>query len=452
MTEHSGGQQPPHDDASTQPVGQQPSAYPVGSEPLGSTEVLTLGQPGDVFPAESPAGSSGRRRGVAIGAGVLASPCSVAAPPSRRASSSGGGAQPDEAVPASAVAFFAVDFDPSAGPEDRRPALRPQVPQRRREDRLRTTTCARRSSTRMKDDGDRQGRLGHGRRAVAGRPGRPGRAPAAQDGDDPGVVVVLAVKDAAKAKAGLAKVSDGKAACEVEGDFAVCAEDAAVAKKAVADAKAQPAVGVEELQPTTMDALGDKGIAHAWVDLAGVQAGRPDLGRACSSALAGADLTGRVAVALRFDGPHLELAGRSFGMKVPAASGTVSMATCLPDSLAAIGLSGADQSFLDAFAGARKAADQAARRQRPGRRPARGVRAADRHRRSRTTSPRRWATGSAWCSAASTRACPRSARVSAATVARSTRSSTRPVTWAGSTLGKADAGVGHRAGVHPGLR
>jgi hypothetical protein len=203
VSEPSGGHQPPHDDASTQPVGQQPSAHPVGSEPLGSTEVLTLGQPGDVFPAESPAASSGRRRGVAIGAGVLAVALLGGGVAFAASKLSGGGAQPDEAVPASAVAYFSVDFDPSAGQKVDALRFARKFPSAGAkigsDDDLRKALF-----DSIKGDGDLKGDWATDVEPWLGDRAGLAVLPAAQDGDDPGVVVVLAVKDATKAKAGLA--------------------------------------------------------------------------------------------------------------------------------------------------------------------------------------------------------------------------------------------------------
>ncbi|WP_426566642.1 DUF3352 domain-containing protein [Angustibacter sp. McL0619] len=353
MTEPSGGQTPPHDDAPTQPVGQPPSDHPMASLPMGSTEVLTLGEPGSAAYDIVPASTAGRRRGVAIGAGVLAVALLGGAAAFAASKLSGGGPQPDEAVPASAVAYFGVDFDPSSG--QKIDALRfarkfPTAGEKiGKDDDLRKALF-----DSLKDDGGVKGDWATDVAPWLGQRAAIAVLPAAQDGDDPGVVVVLAVKDAAKAKAGLAKVSDGKAACEVDGDFAVCAQDAAVAKKAVADAKDSPLSGAKNYAHD-QDALGDQGIVHGWVDLAAAKQAVPTSG-GVQSALNGAELTGRVAVALRFDGPHLELAGRTFGTKLPTAAGKVSMAELPADSLAAISFTGADKSVRQAFEGARKAA------------------------------------------------------------------------------------------------
>src|SRR5689334_5001292 len=131
MTQPPDGAQPPHDPSqdgwqpptAPQPVPlDQPSSQPAGpaaGQPFGSPEVLDVGGASTVVP---PSGSvsgqgsgSGTRRGLVIGAGVLAVALVGGGVAVAASKLGGGGAQPDEAVPASAVAFFGVDLDPSSG-------------------------------------------------------------------------------------------------------------------------------------------------------------------------------------------------------------------------------------------------------------------------------------------------------------------------------------------------
>ncbi len=353
MTQPWGGVEPPSD-SSTQP---QPATEPVWSQQAyGSTEVLDA--TGD--PAAAAAGAparGGRRRGLMIGAGVLAV-AAVGAGVALAASQLGdGGAQPEEAVPASAVAFVAVDLDPSAG---------------QKLDALRFTRKFPGAASRIGSDDDLRRALfealkqddaltGDWATDVAPWLGqRAGLAvlPPKASGEDPGVVVLLAVTDQAKAKTGLAKVAGSDVSCDVTPDFAVCADDAAVARQAVADAAKSPLSKVKRYTDD-VDALGDRGIARGWLDFAGLKDAVPasggiDLG----SALGGTELTGRGAFALRFDGPNLALTGQVVGVAPPKVSGSVGADDLPADTLAVYGFSGGDTLAGYAYDELRKVADQ----------------------------------------------------------------------------------------------
>ncbi|GAA4353164.1 DUF3352 domain-containing protein [Angustibacter luteus] len=346
MTQPPSGATPPRDDHD------QTASQPWAPQPYAGGEVLDASQGAD----GGPESSSGRRRGVLIGAGVLVVALLGAGAAFAAAKLGGGGAQPDEAVPASAVAFVAVDLDPSSGQKiDALRFLRKfpkAADQIGKDDDLRKALF-----DSLKDDGTVTGDWATDVEPWLGDRAGVAVLPPVQDGDDPGVVVVLAVKDQGKAKAGLAKVAGGDASCEVTADFAVCAEEAATAKKAVADAERSP-LSESKNYASDVDAVGDTGIVHAWVDVAAAQAVVPTTG-GVDSTLSGLDASGRVAVALRFDGPHLELAGKTVGAKLPAKAGSVSMADLPASSLAAVGVSGADESVRAAYDRLRKAAEQA---------------------------------------------------------------------------------------------
>jgi hypothetical protein len=353
MTQPPSGVQPPRDDHGQHDDGppNQPATQPWAPQPYAGAEVLDAGQGADPGPATS----GGRRRGVLIGAGVLVVALLGAGAAFAAAKLGGGGAQPDEAVPSSAVAFLAVDLDPSSGQKiDALRFLRKfpkAADQIGKDDDLRKALF-----DSLKDDGSVKGDWATDVEPWLGDRAGVAVLPPLQDGDDPGVVVVLAVKDQAKAKAGLAKVSGSDASCEVTADFAVCAKEAATAKKAVADAERSP-LSASKNYSSDVDSVGDTGIVHAWVDIAAAQAVVPTTG-GMDSTLTGLDASGRVAVALRFDGPHLELAGKTVGTKLPAKAGSVSMDDLPAGSLAAVGVSGADQSVRDGYDRVRKAAEQ----------------------------------------------------------------------------------------------
>ncbi|HEX3004673.1 MAG TPA: DUF3352 domain-containing protein [Angustibacter sp.] len=314
-------------------------------------------QPGpgaDVLAVEPSAPVRGRRRGVLIGASVLAVALVGGGAALAASKLGGGGAQPDEAVPASAVGFVAVDLDPSAGQKVDFLRFARKFPDARKaigsDDDVRKALFES-----LKKDGRLQGDWS---RDVAPWLGdRAGFAvlPPKADGEDPGALVVLAVTDAGKAKAGIAKVSEGQATCEFPDGWAVCSDDAAVVSKAVKDAADKPLSQAKDYT-ADVEALGERGVARAWFDLGKLQEAIPTSGQV-TAALSSAKLTGRTAFALRFDGPTLELAGHATGTQLPKLSGSAGVDDLPADSVAVYGFSGADRLVDYAYAQVRKAAE-----------------------------------------------------------------------------------------------
>ncbi|MGL5858243.1 MAG: DUF3352 domain-containing protein [Angustibacter sp.] len=331
-----GGQQPAYGHPShPQPAAASGSGYPQDDQPP-SYEVL---------PATAARSTSGgRRRGALIGGGVLAVAVIGGGAALAASQLTGGGAQPDEAVPASAVAYFALDADPSSGQKvdylrfrDKFPALKD-----------------------AEDPGklifDRLKKIGSltGDYATDVKPWLGDRAglavlPPAQSGEDPKPMVVLSIKDRDQAEAGIQKITKGDGACELTEDFAVCGADATTAKQAVQDAENASLADAANYSDD-MSALGDQGIARAWVDLARLRTALPSgLGGGVSAASID-QLKGRVAVTLRFDGPTLEMAGSTSG--VPGDStvgGPVDVGSLPSDAVAAVSLGVADGGVKKAY-------------------------------------------------------------------------------------------------------
>ena len=323
----------------TQPSSDQPAQEQVGA---------------DVLTAEPRPSGRGRRRGVIIGASVLAVALVGGGAAVAASKLGGGGAQPDEAVPASAVAFVSVDLDPSSGQKIDFLRFARKFPDAAKaigkdDDVRKALFETLKKDGQLKGDWDKDVAPWLGDRA--------GLAvlPPAADGEDPGAVAVLAVTDADKAKAGLATVSDGKASCEVTDGWAVCSDDAAVVKKAVKDAAANPLSDAKQYSED-VDALGERGVARAWFDLGKLQEAIPTSGPQLS-ALSSAGVKGRAMFALRFDGPNLELAGQAVGTGTPKLTGSAGVDDLPADSVAVVGYSGADKLVDYAWAQARKAAD-----------------------------------------------------------------------------------------------
>lgn len=301
----------------------------------------------DVGPSTS---HRGRRRGLVVGAVVAVALLGggIAYGVGRL---SGGGAHPDERVPASALALVSVDLDPSAGQKVDALRFVRKFPQLRSRvgggDDLRKAVF-----DAISDSADLSGSwkdvepwLGS-RAALA-------VLPAADELDDPETVAVLAVTDEGKAKASLPTVVPD-ASCQVADGFAVCARQAGVAAKAVRDA-ASRSLADDATYAKDVRELGDQGILSAWVDLGRVKDAAPDLlsglgGVKGSLATAGsADLKGRYVAAVRFDGPHLELAGRVQGAGLPALHGSADAGSLPADTLATLAIGDAGRAVQSAW-------------------------------------------------------------------------------------------------------
>lgn len=310
---------------------------------------------GDVLVTAAPPAAGGRRRGLLIASAVAAVALVGGGAAVAASKLGGGGAQPDQMVPASAVAFVAVDLDPSSGQKIDFLRFARKFPNAAdaigKDDDVRKAMFET-----LKKQGDLQGDWATDVAPWLGDRAGFAVLPPAADGEDPGTLVVLAVKDAAKAKAGLAKVSNGQAKCDFSDGWALCSADAAVAKKALSDASAKPLSGAKDYSGDVA-ALGERGIARAWFDLAKLQEAVPTSGGQLSAAVASTQLTGRATFALRFDGPNLELAGQAVGTQLPQLKGAAGVDDLPADTVAVYGFSGADRLITYAYAQVRKAAE-----------------------------------------------------------------------------------------------
>jgi hypothetical protein len=272
----------------------------------------------------------------------------------------GGGPQPESVLPADTIAFAKVDLNPSGAQKVaavrfalRFPGTKGKVTE--------SSDLRQVAFEKLQEDGEFKDLdyatdvapwLGD-RFATAMLPGAGAK-------DKPIAVLVLSVTDEDKARASLPQLT-GKsdAACGVRDGFAVCSED-----------KTTVSVLTEADQGTTladspgfasdMGALGEDGVAAAWVDLEKV-------GDAATEARGALGLPGlplgevprggRLAVALRFAGPHLELAGRVTDMPLawPAKRGGGNGVADLPSgTLAAFGLDGAGEQVTSSWASSKE--------------------------------------------------------------------------------------------------
>ncbi len=310
---------------------------------------------------EMPAPKQGRVRTVALVAGLVAIVGGTAVVGGGWLAFSrlnGGGPQPESVLPADTVAFLKFDLNPSAGQKVAavRFALRfPDAKGKVTE----TSDLRKVAFDQVKDDAklkdidyaaDVAPWLGE-RFAV-------GLLPGASSKDKPIPVAVLAVTDEDKAAEALPRITgSGKTTCGVRDGFAVCSEDKTVVTLLT---EAEQGTMLEESPQfaADMSALGEDGVAAAWVDLkrVGELAETARVGTGLLGApLPDAPRGGRLAVALRFAGPHLELAGRVTDMPMAwpekGASGT-GVPELPAGTLAAFGLTGAGDQVKAGWAAA----------------------------------------------------------------------------------------------------
>lgn len=355
----------PHDERpSSEGVTPPPPGTPLAPGAFGASPTTDAYAPtGDVLASEPPRRS--RTKAVVIGVVavlvvVLAGGAAIAA-----RLLSGGGAQPETALPASAMMFAKIDLDPSAGQKidafrflNKFPAVKDKA--NADEDLIKQLVDAAHKDGQLKGiDYDRDIKPWLGKRAAVAV------LPPTGSSTDPVPVVAIQITDPAAARAGLdklAKADGGDGGGFVVGqDYAVLAETQEIAKSA-ADAAAKAPLSEDKGFAADMKALGDTGIATGWVDLARFK----ELVKAAGAADATTDavskaatdkaleqLKGRMAMALRFDGGDaVELAGSyAGGAAVPGTSGTTAHHIAeLPEStVAAVSIDHADAFVGRAF-------------------------------------------------------------------------------------------------------
>ncbi len=316
-------------------------------------EVVELGGSSDV-PAQQP--GRGRRRSLVAGGGLLAVLLVGGGVTYAVGAVGGGGATPEEAIPSSAFAVVKIDLDPSAGQKVGALRFARKFPDAERQ--LGSSDDPRQALFEaLAKDGQLTGDWKTDVEPWLGKRGAIAVVPGATAEADPVPVVVLSVTDADKARAGLTKVTSGQAQCSVSDDFAVCAQDAAAAKAAVTAAE-KSSIADDKTFGGDVSALGGEGIATAWVDLAKAKSAVPAIESALRSSAAGsvgssglqaAQLKGRYAMSLRFDGDDLELAGRVEGADAPKITGTSGVGELPADTVVAAGTAGADQLVATAW-------------------------------------------------------------------------------------------------------
>ena len=261
----------------------------------------------------------------------------------------GGGPQPESVLPADTVAFVKFDMNPSAGQKVAavRFALRfPEAKGKVTE----TSDLRKVAFEKLQEDGEFKD-LDYATEVAPwlGERFAVGVLPGAGAKEEPIAVMVLAVTDEDKARASLPRLT-GKSdtACGVRDGFAICSEDKTTVT-VLTEAEQSTSLADSRQFASDMEALGEDGVAAAWVDLKQVSS-LADEARIATGLLGApvpdAPAGGRLAVALRFAGPHLELAGRVTDMPLswPEKRGGGTGVGDLPSgTLAAFGLDSAGE-------------------------------------------------------------------------------------------------------------
>ena len=283
---------------------------------------------------------------------------------------SGGGAQPEDALPAGAVAFAKVDLDPPAGQKidgfrflRKFPELRDRIPLDGDVREVLFEAFADEAGWQDIDfDADVDPWLGD-RLGIAGYPA---------DGPDrttsPGVVA-LQVTDAGAAEEGLRRLvaasqdgvgGSGSVGFVVAGDYALLAESQELAETYARKA-AEKSLGEDERYAADLAEIGD-GVAAVWVDNAAASRSGNLLDPTSFLGLRGPDglgaQAGRTTMVARFDGPDVFEVVGSVTDVGPAGWAThpVSGLGDLPEStVLAIGLADGDELAPRIVAAARKA-------------------------------------------------------------------------------------------------
>ena len=358
---HRGGGAPPPPPGYGPPAQGQPAPPPgYGQQPAYGPPVYGQGQP-STYPQQGqwgqgampPQKKGGAGKWVAIGAaGVIGVGMLGGGALFAFSKFNGSGPQPESALPSTAVAFAKVDLDPSA--DQKVDAFRF----------ARKFPGAQDPLSGMDEDGDMRKEIFEAVQDEGGLEGvdyeadiepwlgqRFGFAavPGEEEGGEPEALLAFASTDEEAAKEGLAKVTEDGGYCSVQEDYAICGEEQSIVDKAVNDA-ADETLEDSEAFSQDMDDLGEDGLVTAWAD-----------GPALSEMTMGPDTTsqpdgnsadqGRYAMAVRFDGPTLELAGRVNALpdgSVPS-GGDSSVGDLPEDTIGAFGVTGLDEALTNAW-------------------------------------------------------------------------------------------------------
>jgi hypothetical protein len=280
---------------------------------------------------------SGRRfgwgRALAVGAAGLAAAGVIGGAAFAWGALSGGGDQPEQHLPASSLVLFKVDLDPGAS--QKISAIRFAHRFAGFADDLDESQDLRRWIYEKVARNDPQAPAWSQVEPWLGQRAGVALLPGAKPGDEPVPVVALQVKDEAAARSVLQQHAEDVGSVVSDG-WALLAETGTGARSAAEAAEASP-LSEDPVFSADMEDLGEDGIAAAWVNIAamGQQAGT------ATARLRGLDLSGHGAVALRFSGKDLEMAGAFRGLEVPTTATGTGVEALPSTALFAVGAGGA---------------------------------------------------------------------------------------------------------------
>lgn len=298
-----------------------------------------------------------RRKGVALAAvgGTIAAVALATGGALAFNALSGGGPQPEDVVPADAIAFAKIDLDPSSGQKisavrlmRKFPALKEQLAGTKDDvDLRRLIVEAAQKDGALKNlsyDTDIAPWVGERFAAAAVRK---------DGGTDIAMVMLIASTDEAKARAAVAKAGAGEGVCDVVPNFVRCAETTEDLAAFAAGSKT-PLVDAKGFS-SDMSELGEDGIVSMWADIASVfdisAAAQPETAAELREARKQLG-NGRLFGALRFDGTNVELVGglRGLSLDTPEVKGSPQIGALPGDTMAAISMAGVGQTLKSAWA------------------------------------------------------------------------------------------------------
>ena len=272
------------------------------------------------------------------------------------------GPQPESVLPSTAVAFLKVDLDPSAGQKVDALRFLRSFPAADRQ--LGVTSDLRKVAFEAIQDQGRLGKLDYAKDVEPwlGQRLGAGLVPDATTKEGVRPVIALSITDAVVAERHLPALATGLGVqCRVLEAFAVCVGGStSTALDAVLADAARGSLADSATYRQDMGDLGEDGFVSAWVDSAkmgevltkfGAVAGRQ------MPNLKGVADAGRTSMALRFDGPNLELAGHVNGVAMQrVAKGNARPIAGLPwNTLAAVSVADAGPQFSASWPRARAA-------------------------------------------------------------------------------------------------
>ena len=326
--------------APAQPAGQILTAEVLPSTPWTGSDASWPGGP-----AGARRGRSRWGRGVAVAAVALAVTGVIGGAALAWSILSGGGDQPEQHLPASSLIMIKVDLDPGASQKiaairfahrfagfaddlDEKQDMRRWIYEKLAQDEPKAPAWSQIEPW-----------LGE----------RAGLAllPAPTPGEPPVPVVALQVTDEDAARAVLQRQTGDLGAVVADG-WALLAQTGEGARSAAAAAAGNP-LSEDPTFAADMNALGEDGIATAWLNIGALAREAAAAGPATSlqnlQNLQNLNVTGHGAAALRFSGKDLEVAGVFRGLEIPKVTAGTGVESLPSQALVAVGASGADQAI-----------------------------------------------------------------------------------------------------------